>query len=481
MSTTPPTKPTMAEAAEDNALVSVPAEQRQNGYQLAIGTVGVATALVIFAIAGFAVILGGFAMGLAAGVAVGVMGFVLSYLLGRIAWKTGFSSTVTSRFFGLGLKGSSIGAAIFAFMILGFLALESALLYEGTLLMFGWEDTLVTKIAIYGVLTLMWIFLAIFGLKLLLRASWVLVIITFLVTFYLLYEIFIARGASFVEVLNTPGIVPGGNWPKFEAAFALMGATGGTIALVTTDFARYARTKKDVTILSLAGPVTQNIIMLVLGSLVVVGGMPAVIDYLMSRNAGMTVADAAAAAGGFAMGNTGAFFVVLAGWMGLITIYATQAKAQGVNAYAGSLALVNLVDSLFGRKPGRAFMVVLGNAIALLMIAAGILGQFSEWLAYLGCMTLALVGVMISDYYLVRRQHFDHSTHRVEQWNWAGVVSLHLGAIVGIVLIATGVMPLGFMVSLALAVFAYPLLRKAFPEGAGTRFASEREAIDEAV
>lgn len=478
---TEPGRLTMAEAAEDNALVSVPAEQRRNGHQLAISTVGVATALVIFAIAGFAVILAGFTWGLIAGIAVGVMGFILSWLLGRIAWNTGVSSTVTSRFFGLGLKGSSIGAAIFAFMILGFLALESALLYEGTLLMFGLEDTWVTKIVIYGILTLLWIALAIFGLQLILRASLILVIVTIAVTLYMLYEIFIQRGASLVEVMTMPGVVPGGAWPKFEAAFALMGATGGTIALVTTDFARYARTRRDVTILSMAGPITQNILMLVLGSLVVVGGMPAVIDYLMARNTGMTPAQAAEAAGGFAMGNTGAFFVVLAGWVGFITIYATQAKAQGVNAYAGSLALVNLVDSLFGKKPGRAFMVVLGNIIALLMIAAGILGQFSAWLGYLGCITLSLVGVIIADYYLVRKQHYDSTTHRVEQWNWAGVIALHIGAITGIILIATGIMPLGFMVSLVLTIVLYPPLRKLLPEGTGTSFVSEEEALDEAV
>lgn len=477
---TAPGRLTMAEAAEDNALVSVPAEQRRTGHQLAISTVGVATALVIFAISGFAVILAGFTMGLIAGIAVGVMGFILSWLLGRIAWRTGLSSTVTSRFFGLGLKGSSIGAAIYAFMILGFLALESALLYEGTLLMFGLEDTLVTKVVIYGLLSLLWIALAIFGLQLILRASLVLILVTVGVTLYMLFEIFVNRGASLSGVLTTPGVVPGGAWPKFEAAFGLMGATGGTIALVSTDFARYARTRRDVTILSMAGPITQNIIMLVLGSLVVVGGMPAVIDYLMARNTGMTPAQAAEAAGGFAMGNTGAFFVILAGWVGFITIYATQAKAQGVNAYTGSLALVNLVDSLFGKKPGRAFMVVLGNVIALLMISAGILGQFSAWLAYLGCMTLALVGVMIADFYLVRKQHFDGSTHRVEQWNWAGIVALHLGAIVGIVLIATKTMPLGFMVSLLLAIVSYPLLRRLMPEGTGTSFASDKEALDEA-
>lgn len=472
---------TRAERAEDHALVSVPAEQRKSGHQLALSTVGVATALVILAISGFTVVLAGFRAGLAAGVAVAVLGFLLSWSVGRVAHATGLSNTVTSRFFGLGLKGSSIGAAIFAFMILGFLAVESALLYEGTLLMFGWDDTWLTKIVLYGALTLAWVGLAIFGLRVVLNASAFMIAATILVVLYMIYTTYVNRGANLSMVLDNPGVVPGGFWTKFEAGVALMGATAGTIALVATDFARYCRTRRDVTVLSMAGPVTQNIIMLVLGSLVVIGGLPQVIEHLMQQDAGLTEADAGAAAAGFAMGNTGAYFVIIAGWVGFATIYATQAKAQAVNAYSGSLALVNLVDSLTGKRPGRVAMVLLGNAIALVMIAAGILPHFANWLAYLGAMTMALCGIMVADYYIVRRQHFDHSTHRVENWNWAGVITLHIAAGVGIVLIWTDIWALGFLASLVLSVITYPVLRRLLPEGTGTDFVAEEVALVEAV
>ena len=474
-------KTTLAERAEDNALVRVPDDQRKTGHQLAMSTVGVATALVILAISGFTVVLAGFKAGLAAGVVVAVLGFILSWLVGRVAHDTGLSSTVTSRFFGLGLKGSSIGAAIFAFMILGFLAVESALLYEGTLLMVGWEDTWVTKILLYGALTLLWIALAVFGVKVVLNASGLMIALTILVVLYMIWETYVSRGIGLDVVLSNPGVVPGGFWTKFEAGFGLMGATAGTIALVSTDFARYCRTRRDVTVLSMAGPITQNVIMLVLGSLVVIGGLPQVIEYLVNRNAGLSEADAGAAAAGFAMGNTGAYFVIIAGWIGFVTIYATQAKAQAVNAYSGSLALVNLVDSLTGFKPGRVAMVLLGNAVALVMIAAGILPHFGSWLAYLGAMTMALCGVMIADYYLVRRQRFEHSSHKVENWNWAGVITLHLAAGVGMLLLWTNTWSLGFLASLALAVLVYPALRRLLPEGTGTSFVSEEEALVEAA
>ncbi|MFJ8859284.1 purine-cytosine permease family protein [Streptomyces sp. NPDC102451] len=474
------TESALAAAAEDHALVSVPESERRSGYQLALSPISVATALVVFAIAGFTVVLAGFTVGLTVGVLVAAFAFLLGKALGRMAFETGMSSTITSRFFGFGFMGSAIGSVVFAFMILGFLAMEAALLYQGTLLMFDLSDSWTTRILVYGLMTLLWIALAIFGLKFALRASGVLTAVTIAVTLYMIIQIYVIQGADPMDVFTYPGVVQGGLWPRFESAISVMGATAGTIALVTTDFARYCRNRRDVTILASAGPVTQNIVMTVLGSLVVIGGMPEVVAYLLAHNAGMTEPEAAAAGSSFVMQNTGAFFVVFAGWTGFVTIYAAQAKAQAINAYSGSLSLVNLVDTLTGWKPGRAAMVVIGNIIALVMIAAGILESFSTYLAYLGAMTLGMCGVMIADYYLVRRTRYDKGAQRVEKWNWAGVITLALSAAVGMALMATDVFPLGFLVSFVLALAVYPVLRHRMPEGTATSFVSGEEAVEEA-
>ncbi|WP_446666032.1 purine-cytosine permease family protein [Flexivirga sp. B27] len=471
----------LASAAEDHSLVSVPPEDRKSGWELSLSPMSVGTALVIFAISGFTVVLAGFGLGLLAGLIVAVVGVLLGRALGQMAYQTGMSSTLTARFFGFGLRGSAAGSVIFAVMILGFLAVESALLYEGTLLAFGWSDTWLTKIVIYGILAILWTALAIFGLKLALRATGVLIVVTIVVAVYMVFHIYAAGDASMSTVFSYHGVVPGGWWPRLEAALGLMGATGGTIALVTTDFARYCRTGRDVTILSVSGPFMQNIVMTVLGSLVVIGGMPEVVKYLMAHNSGMTAAQAGEVGSGYVMGNTGAFFVIFAGWLGFVTIYAAQAKAQAINAYSGSLSLVNLVDVLSGRKPGRAVMVVVANVIALAMIAAGILDSFNKYLAHLGACTFAMCGVMMADFYLMRHRRFDISRQRMEMWNWAGLISLVVAAAVGVVLIATEVFPLGFFVSFIVAIVLYPVLRTVMPEGTGTSFAVETEALDEAV
>ncbi|MBJ3817067.1 hypothetical protein F9C28_19855 [Shimwellia pseudoproteus] len=401
----------------------------------------------------------------------------LGKLLAQIAFRTGMSSTLTARFFGLGVAGSALGSFIFSFLVLGFLALENALLYEGTLLMFSLPDTLAMRCAIYGGMTLCWVLLAVFGIKLALRSSFLLTIITLLITGFLIYQIIAIDHQALHTVLTYPGIVPGGYWAKFEAGLALIGGTAGTIALVSADFGRYSRSSRDVTILAALGPLTQNVLTLILGALIFIGSLPQIISYLMLRDPSLDNQAAAAAARHFAMGNTGAYYVILAGMLGFITIYAAQAKAQAINAYSGSLALVNLVDTLFRVRPGRALMVVAGNLIALGMIAGGILDQFAAWIAWLGCLTMALCGVMIADFYLVRRQQLPE---RVENCNWAGIITLLVSSAVGIGLIQSHWFPAGFLVTLLLALAGYPLLRRLLPEGTATRQVGDATALKEA-
>ncbi len=49
-------------------------------------------------------------------------------------------------------------------------------------------------------------------------------------------------------------------------------------------------------------------------------------------------------------------------------------------------------------------MVVVGNVIALLMVAGDILGLIGSYLGILGVTTTALAGVIIADYFIVRKR-----------------------------------------------------------------------------
>ena len=166
-----------------------------------------------------------------------------------------------------------------------------------------------------------------------------------------------------------------------------------------------------------------------------------------------------ASVGGMVNNNSGAYFIVLAGALGFVLMYVAQIKAQVLNTYSGSLALSNLSDGLFRRHPGRVAMVVVGNLIGLAMVAGNILGLINSYLGILGVTTTALAAVIIADFFLVRRRTVVDPA-RVESVNWAGVVSVVVGSVVGGVLQQTGVFQLGFVVALVVVLALYPLLRR---------------------
>jgi cytosine permease len=225
-----------------------------------------------------------------------------------------------------------------------------------------------------------------------------------------------------------------------------------------------------------------DIVVVALGAIIVHAGGPVVAQYLSSHEAiaatqqGATVADKAA---WMVNNNSGAYFIVLAGFLGFVLMYAAQAKAQVLNTYSGSLALSNLFDGLLGIRVSRLAMVVLGNIIGIGFISADILNLIASYLGILGDTTMAIAGVIIADYFLVRRgQSASHD--KVEMVNWAGVIAVVAGAGIGIYLTESHTFDLGFLVSLATVVIVYPALRlSVLREGVGTRYATAKAALVE--
>ena len=469
---------------EDHALARVPDTDRRSGWGLMMNTAGIASTLIQLAIGGGVTLIAGVGWGMAAGVIVALGGGILGWLVGHVAYVSGTSSTVTSRFYGLGVRGSALASLVFTFMILGFLALENALLYYGTLFMFGWAPSTANAILIYGILTVFWIFLTTFGLALVQKVSTFLLLAFVVLTVVMIGVALSKSGISLGTIYHSGPVVPGfsGGGARFTTVVAILAGSAGALALVDADFARYARSSKDVGILALGGAVMIDIVVVALGAIIVHAGGPVVAQYLSSHEAiaatqqGATVADKAA---WMVNNNSGAYFIVLAGFLGFVLMYAAQAKAQVLNTYSGSLALSNLFDGLLGIRVSRLAMVVLGNIIGIGFISADILNLIASYLGILGDTTMAIAGVIIADYFLVRRGQLA-SHDKVEMVNWAGVVAVVAGAGIGIYLTESHTFDLGFLVSLATVVIVYPALRlSVLREGVGTRYATAKAALVE--
>jgi purine-cytosine permease-like protein len=101
------------------------------------------------------------------------------------------------------------------------------------------------------------------------------------------------------------------------------------------------------------------------------------------------------------------------------------------------------------------------------MVAGDILGLIGSYLGILGVTTTALAAVIIADFFIVRRRT-PVGPADLESVNWAGVVSVVLGAVIGGVLQETGVFTLGFLVALVIVLVLYPVLRSTVFRPRGT-------------
>lgn len=440
---------------DDHALEQVPESERKSWVQLSNNAMGIVSTLLIMLFGALTTFTAGLGYGLLAGIICLIIGTTFGTLLGNIARKEGLSSTVLTRKYGFGVKGSVVSSLVFCFMILGMLALENALLYHGVLFFFGLEPSIFNAILIYGLFTVCWVVLSLFGIKLVYRIASIATIGFLGVLLYIIIDATVLNGNSVGEILSFGSQFSSstGIFEFIGAVNILIGATGA-MTLVNADTSRYARTKKDVLMINIFGNLMQNIVMLLAGGIVAYVGIEHVIQYYVANN-GMTADQARA----IAFNDMASFFIILGGVVGFILMFLANGKAQVLNTYSGSLALTNLFSAI-GWKGNRAIFVVLTNFVALIMIYGDILGLVESWLDALGVLTTCMATIVIVDYYFVKRKMPSESNLiKLESVNLAGILTLILSSSAALYLSTAKIFPIPFVASTILSLIIYPVLR----------------------
>jgi purine-cytosine permease-like protein len=453
-----PAAHSLSYVVDDHALDPVPAEERKSGWALSWMAVGIVTTLVQLLLGGIVTATAGVAVGVVAGVVTAVYGAILGWLVANISYREGTTSTVTSRLYGLGTRGSALAAAIVAFSLIIFLALENVLLYNGIRFALNLTDNWPTRIVIYGGLSLCWVLLSLFGVRLAIRVSSVFTVIFLVLLMYLVIRAGWQSPTAIGETLSHGPLEPGSASDQFQTALALLAGPVGALTMVAADYGRYARSRRDVVILATTGPIVVDIVMVLAGTVVMFGGAGLASAYLVEHGLA-THESAPGQVVGLSQSNTGAYFIILSTVAGFALMLAAQAKAQVLNTYSGSLALTTLCDSLLRWRPGRSALVVVANGVGLAMVAGGVLTQIEHWINALGTVTTACAAVMIADYYVVRRRT-PVARDAIDDINWAGVATVSVASAMAIVLETLAIVRLGFLLALVLVLAFYPPLRR---------------------
>lgn len=455
------------EVIEDHALEAVPVSDRQSWLKLSWNTVGIVTTLVALYVGALLTFVAGFRLGLLGGAIVAVISGCLGWGVGYTAFRSGLASGMLARFFGFGVKGSALISSLFGFMMIGFLAAENVLLYEGLVLFFNLQHSVVSQVFIYGALVVCWILLTTYGFKEVSQVSSLMLIGFLAMLFYLLIMLFNITGQSWSVATAFPTQMPRAmleslgvfsQSDKLMFCINLLIGSGGALALLAGDLGRYARRASDIGLAVGLGSVTLGVFMVAMGGIIMFISLPLIIEHVVSST-GLTELEAMQRAVS-SPEQIAAGFILIGGFVGALLIVAAQSKAQVMNAYSSSLSLSNIFDAVFGWRPGRFVFVIAANALSVLLLFGDLLIWFKNFLEVLGILTTGVAAIICCDYFVVRRilGRSDIKVYGADTINISGVIALFI-SFVSSYFLFEDIIPIKALTAIMTAASCYAGLR----------------------
>lgn len=359
---------------------------------------------------------------------------VVAIFTGIAGQREGLSTSVLSRWTGFGRHGSSIIGLVIAIGLIGWFGVQNAVFAEGLQSLLGifplWVWSIITGLAvmaivIYGFLSMTW-------------------------TAYITVPAFLLLAAysigSALTHYSLGGLVaspaPG---PALSIGAGATAVAGGFIigSVITPDMTRFNRSAADV--------VKQTVVGITLGEYVI-----GLIGVLLAH----------------AVKSSDVIAIVTStsGVVGVLILIVATLKINDWNLYSGSLGIVNILDSTFGRRVNRAMVTIVIGVLGTILSAAGILQKFVGFLIVLGVTIPPIAGIMVVDYYVLRRfrAELDESRARgglpnaLEALNPVTIVSWAAASYVGYA-VHWGIPALNSLLAAAILYYGLMKIVEAFP------------------
>ncbi|MDI3316270.1 MAG: cytosine permease [Bacillota bacterium] len=412
---------------DDFALSRVPLGQRYSWVSVAVQRFGQLSALSQFllgATLGFGMRFWDAFWALTLGAVILELVAILTGIMGQ---REGLSTSVLGRWTGFGRYGSSLVGLVIAISLIGWFGIQNAVFAEGIRSLVGglptWAWSIVTGlgvtlIVLYGFLSMAW-------------TAYITVPAFLLLAGYSITSALLQHPLAQLVASPAPG-------PALSLAAGTTLVAGGFIvgSVITPDMTRFNRSAADV--------VKQTLVGITLGEYTI--GLIGVLLAHAVRSADVI-----------------RIVTSTSGVLGTLILIVATLKINDWNLYSSSLGLVNLIDALSGKKVGRGLVTLIVGLLGTVLSAAGILQQFQGFLLLLGVTIPPVAGIMVVDYFVLRRHRrvLDESAASggvpasVESWNpvmlvaWAGASLVGYEVRTGIpalnALVAAGLLYWGLM------------------------------------
>lgn len=438
----------------------VPEEKKLGWSGIASILSGVVSSLTKLMGGGIVAFYAGCYAGLGAAAIMFVLSVVLTSLIGRIAFREGLPSNVTSRLYVFGTKGSALDSCIWIFLLVGTLAIGTVQLGNAIIYFFGWEGEL-QKYALFFCISVVWVLMALFGMKFIARFNTVFVALLFFALAVVTVQVGI--DGHLTDALTHGVMVPNtSTLDGFAYAVNYSIMTSGLMALFSSDFTRFVRKEGDINVIAIVGSLFA-VLTYVFGAILAYYGYDVSYQYFLAQGMDSTAASHAA------ITNPGITFVLSLGMVGMVIICLSQLKVETSNSISSSNAMSNLFNSLFGITLKWPVAVILTNAIGLIFIFGNILDKVNTFMSMGSILTMSWGFLLITDYYIVRgRMKIGSkgivSLKYIPAVNWRGITTIAISAIAGCYVYFNGILSVPVLLVAPLTMILYIVLSLVFKE-----------------
>lgn len=352
---------------DDFALSRVPRSERYDFVSVLLQWVGNSGSLSQFMLGAAIGLSLGFWQAAAAFTLGAVLLEIVIFFVGFAGQREGLSMVMLSRFTGFGRNGSALVSLVIAISLIGWFGVQNGIFGNSMNELVGgpvWMWCIISGAALTA--------LVIYGFKGMLWISRIAVPLFFGLIAYTIIATLSQH--SLADLIALP---PPENELTIASAATIIAGGFMTGAIIAPDMTRFNNKGWHVAVQS--------------GTSLVIS------EYLVGLTGVLL---------GHLVGTSDVTSIVLgtSGAVGLVIIVLATMKINDNNLYSGSLGIVNFAETVFGVRIHRGAVTLAFGILGTVLSAIGFLDYFTSFLSLLGVAIPPIGGIIVAEYYLVRRQ-----------------------------------------------------------------------------
>ncbi|MFE6633081.1 cytosine permease [Streptomyces tendae] len=291
---------------------------------------------------------------------------VVIFAIGLAGMREGLATPLLTRWAGFGRNGSALVSLVISVSLVGWFGVQNTIFGDSVSALVGGPSWLWCTAAGVAITVLV-----IFGFKYMAVFAKIVTPLFFAMVAWSVTDAL--SDHSFSELIHSPA--PGETIPLAVAATAIAGGfmTG---AIVSPEMTRYNRKGGHVFLQSASSMILSEYIVGLTG--VLLGHM-------------------------VGSGQVSQIVLSTSGVFGVLVVLMSTAKINDWNLYGSSLGVVNFFQVVFGKRVHRGAVTIVLGIAGTLLSAVGIMTHFTDFLSVLGVAIPPVGGIIVAEYWVVRR------------------------------------------------------------------------------